>query len=225
MRIVLIGLVALAAAVLSACAQKPIEQQLAWVEHADPAKMLADSMRAGRVHFLTVCGFACGEPAVGFATYAHCYARVAGKLTIDPTGDLIQSKREDELKEKLFVFAKQYNTLLRAELDRTGRRQCPGGERWDAYFQALDSLARQVPAHPYVSFVLALKDVGGDRPDFQLHIQNERDLSPEIYQRACALAPRFGIVGRVRFTVTTGDINDHPKKQPGFSCSRGVVVR
>jgi hypothetical protein len=225
MHLPIIAVLALAAIAFRAPAQEDIERKLAWVESADPVKMFADSSHVGHTHFLTVCGYSCFEPEMDALEYAHCYAGAATKLTIDPTGDVIQSKRQSQLKGELFQFAKRYNTLVRKELDRTGRRHCPVEERWDGYWLALDSLAKQIPAHPYESFVLATTMELRDRPDFQLHVQDERDLSREIYTRVCALSPRYGIVGRVRFAVTTGNINDHPRRHPEFACVGGNVAQ
>jgi hypothetical protein len=216
--------IALVAITLRAPAQDSSERKLAWVESADPVKMFADSSRLGHTHFLTVCGYSCFEPEIGALTYAHCYARAATKLTIDPTGDFIQSKRHAELKRQLFQFAKRYNVLVREELDRTGRRNCPAEERWDGYWRALDTLATQIPAHPFESSISATIVELRGRPDFHLHVPDERDLSREIYTRACALAPRYGIAGRVQFAVSTGNINDHPKQHPEFACVGGNLA-
>jgi hypothetical protein len=207
-----------------AVAQARQEQLLAWVEHADPVEMLADSTRAGHHHFLTVCGIVCFEPGIGPVTYAHCYAGVASTLTVDPTFDVVVSKRHGDLKDSVFAFAKRYNALLLKQLDAAGKRLCPSTERWDDYWRALDSLAATIPAHPYKSFVMAFGTPRSATSAFQLHVQDVRDLSPTIYERACALAPRFGIDGRVRFEVTTGNINDRPKHHPAFVCFRGAVA-
>ena len=209
-------------------AQTEVELGLVWVESTTPAIMLADSTRAGHFHFLTVCGYGCEEPGLGALTYFHCYASAATKLTVDPTGDVIRSPRHGLLKDKVFRFAQQYNILLRAQLDSAGKRTCPASERWDDYWHAIDSVANRIPAHPYQSFVIAsvadTNDRGEVRGDFQLHVQDERDLSNATYYKVCALAPRFGITGRVRFDITTGNINDHPKRHPSFVCLRGTVA-
>jgi len=205
-------------------AQENAEHVLAWVESTTPAIMLADSTRAGHFHFLTVCGITCEEPGLGPLTYSHCYATAATTLTVDPTGDVLRSKRHGELKDKAFRFAERYNSLLRAQLDSAGKRGCSESERWDEYWHAIDSVARRIPAHPYQSFVIASVTNRNERGDFQLHVQDERDLSNVVYSRMCVLAPRFGITRPVRFDVTTGNINDHPKGHPSFTCSRGVVA-
>jgi hypothetical protein len=220
--LLLIG-IATAAAASPARGQTADERQLAWVEGANPGKMFADSVRAGRLHLLTVCGLGCAEPGVGTLTYAHCYARAVDRVVVDGTGDVIHSRRHQELKERIRAFAEQYNALVLTELDRTGQRHCPAGERWDAYWDALNALAEAVPGR-YRSFVTAVVELGPDQPDFRLHIQDERELSAKLYGRACALAPRFGLRGRVRFEVTTGNINDNPRRHPPFSCVRGRVT-
>jgi hypothetical protein len=203
-------------------AQSETERKLAWVETTTPARMLADSSRLGRVHFLTICDLYCHEPAMEALTYSHCYARIAGKLTVDPTGDAIRSQRHGVLKTKVAKFAETYNRLLRADLDRRGLRQCPDDEQWDQYWSALNSIvANSIPAQPSQSFVVnSFRDSGG--PDFQFHIQNERDTSIVLYRVACAMALRFGIRGRVEFSVTTGDFHD-PKLHKGFACLHGAL--
>jgi hypothetical protein len=226
-RTVILGL--LATSIMSSLrAQTEVERRLEWVESTTPAIMLADSTRAGHFHFLTVCGFACEEPGIGALTYFHCYAGAATKLTVDPTGDVIRSQRHGQLKGEMYRFAQHYNILLRAQLDSAGKRTCPASERWDDYWHAIDSVAHRIPAHPYESFVIAsaadTNDRGEVRGDFQLHVQDEHDLSNATYFKVCALAPRYGITGRVRFDVTTGNINDHPKRHPSFVCLRGTVA-
>jgi hypothetical protein len=222
-KLALVLLILLAAAGLFAYVHSP-ERQLAWLDRADPAAMAADSARTGRAHFLAVCGYACATPGVGTLTYARCYAGAATVVTIDPTGDVVASRRHAALKEKAGAFAARYNALTLTALDRAGRRGCPAAERWDEYWRALDSLAAQIPARPNYSFVIALDEGRAARGDFQLHVQDERDDVAALRASACALAPRFGIDGRVRFALTSGDINDHPKAHPGFVCLRGVVA-
>lgn len=203
------------------CAQSP-EQRLAWVDSVTPARMPDDSARVGHVHFLVVCGYACVTPAMGFSTYEHCYRGAAGTVVVDPTGDVIRSKRHGALKDSVYRFAKTYNELLRADLDHRGLRRCPVGKEWDAYWQALDSLARTIPAHPYVSFVLGSRGQP-EEPDFQLHVQDEHDLSNRLYEQVCALAPRFGIHGRVVIAVTSGNIDAHPKSHGTLTCVGGKL--
>ena len=207
-------------------AQTEVESPLVWVESTTPAVMLADSTRAGHFHFLTVCGYDCWEPGLGGLTYFHCYASAATRLTVDPTGDVIRSRRHGLLKDKVFRFARQYNILLRAQLDSAGKRTCPAGERWDDYFHAIDSVVKGIPAHPSVVIpsTAHTNNRGEVRGDFQLHVLDERDLSNAIFYKVCVLAPRFGITGRVRFDVTTGNINDHPRRHPSFVCLRGTVA-
>lgn len=207
----------------AARAQAP-EQLLAWVDRADASRMFADSAHAGHTHFLVVCGYACYTPGLGAITRAHCYAGEATDVVIDPTGDVVMSARQDTLKAKAAALAEAYNRLTVADLDRRGLKQCPSGERWEDYWSALDSLAKTIPAHPYESFVLALTAGPRHHPDFQFHVQDARDLSAALAPTVCALVARYGIQRTVRFAVTTGNINDHPKVHPGFSCRAGRVA-
>lgn len=200
------------------------ERSLAWVDDADPAAMFADSSRAGHAHFLAVCGYACVTPGVGSLTYAHCYRRSASVVTIDRTGDVIESDRHAALKRKAAELAERYNALTVAALDARGRRDCPAAERWDEYWRALNAVADAIPARPYRSFVLVVEDRAFATSDFQLHVQEERHLIPALRERTCALAPRFGIARRVRFVVTSGNINDHPKAHAPFTCLGGAVA-
>lgn len=213
--------VLLCAAVLIGCG--PRWRALEWVEKTTPERMLADANRTGRLHFLTVCGFTCREPTIGGITYAHCYAAIP-KVVVDPTGDVVASRREGQLKDEVEEFAERYNTLVRTELDSAGRRTCPSGERWDDYFYTVDSIARLIPANPYVSYVAGLLSVGGGKPDFELHVYDERTLAPRLYRQLCALAPKFGLLRRVGFTVTSGDPNRDLRTHPGLACLNGDVA-
>ena len=200
------------------------EADLEWVVKAPaPARMLADSLRRGRVRFLEVCGIACFTPGVGSVTYYKCYAAVAGISRADPTNEVIVSQRHDELKQRAFRFVERYNALLLDTLNRSGKRKCPPGERWDDYWHAVNSLAHALPAHPNHSFVTATAAAGPSERDFELHIQDTRDVSPKIYGGFCALAPTFGI-RRVTFSVTSGNVNDHPTRHRGFTCLAGKVT-
>jgi hypothetical protein len=214
----------LAFAVPGAVSAQASEQTLAWLDKADPVVMFTDSTRLNRVHFLEVCGLTCETPGMGPLTYGHCYAQEAGVLRIDATGDMITSDRHAALKEKALAFAKRYNNLVQESLDSSGKRHCPTTEQWDKYWGALEKLAEQIPAHPYASFVLGIGDPAFSHADFQLHVQDPVDLSLALYRRACALAIDSGILRRVRFLVTTGNINDNPTEHPGFACSRGTVA-
>lgn len=216
--------IALVAAVVAGCARSP-ERELAWLDQADPAKAFAESSRAGRLHFVEVCGIGCISPGVGILTRALCYPTAGASVEIDTTGDVIVSPRHMALKNKAYQFAERFNALVLSELNRTGRRSCPETERWDAFFSALDSVAKRIPAHPNHSFVEAFVDLGDGRPDFQLHVQDEADLNASLSRTMCALAPSFGVVEPVRFRVTTGDINDHPKQHPDFTCMRGTTTQ
>ena len=232
MRLFWVTAIALAVSTPAADAQRSgdrplewtLEQSLSWVESADPSTMLAEAMATGRPSFFTVCALACVEPAIRHLTYARCYATAAGKRVIDPTGDMISSERHLQLKARAFQLATRYNTLLREELDRTGRRRCQPGEEWDDYWIALTSLGGTGRTERITVSALALGDTSRDRSDFELNFQSEPDTATVIFERACALAPRYGIVGAVTFDVTSGDKSASPKRHPGFICRNGVMA-
>lgn len=212
-------LFALAPAALSA---QGGARRLAWLATANPDSMFADSLRAGRVRFLRVCGYSCERPGIGELTYAHCYAMTVPTTTIDPTGDVAESTRHAELKAKAMSFAARYNALTKAEVDRRGLRRCPVRARWDDYWHALDSLAKEVPAPRYQAWVAATVR-GRAKYDFQLHVQDEPSVPRGVATRACALAPRFGILTKVRIRVTRGNV-EHPIELRVLACERGVLL-
>jgi hypothetical protein len=86
------------------------------------------------------------------------------------------------------------------------------------------ALGNRVPRHPYGTSLSASINPRESASDFQLHVPSPADLSPMQRADLCALGPRFGIEGSVRFRVTTGDINNHPDTQQGFVCERGRVA-
>ena len=212
-------------AALTACWHETLDEQLAgmaWLESADPVKMLQDSMAVGRVPFLEVCGVACFTPELGPLTYEHCYRDAAGVRTIDPTGDYIESGRQEHLKRLAFQFATQYNRLLVEDLDARGERSCSEAEDWDSLWGALNDLAEGLPREPNPSFVGGLP---AGRNDFQLHVQKAEYLSRGLYAEMCQAAPVHGIRGQVQIRVTSGNINDDPEDHPGFECLDGAVVQ
>jgi hypothetical protein len=217
-----VGLVVLPSVASSAQPRSPVERELEWVLQARPEHMLADSLARGRSQFLEVCGNGCMTPNVRLLTYHKCYSHAARVLRVDSTSHIIMSPRHGELKEQVYEFAKAYDSMLLDTLDSRGKRHCPPNERWDDYWHAIDSIAHAIPARPHQSFVLASTAVGHDARDFSLHVQDERDISNTIFAAICSLAPRYGLGGRITFSVTSGNINNHPKKHSGFACVGGV---
>jgi len=206
---------------VSAC--KP-DDQLAWVRKADPARMVADDMRAGRVQFLQVCGSTCSTPGLGALTYAHCYRSTASTRVIDSTGSGIAPDAHADLKAQVARFAETYNRTLGTALDKSGKRTCGSKERWDDLWTAMNALARQVPQHPNATLIIAARDPGGSDDDFHLHVPDFVDLTRPLRERLCALVPQFGISGAVRFKVTSGDIKRQPVLWPYFRCLAGRVA-
>lgn len=206
----------------SACTSK---DELAWVGKADPARMLADDMRAGRMQFLEVCGRGCSTPGLGTLTYARCYQPTASTRVVDSTGDVIASDAHAQLKTQVARFAETYNQLLQAALDKSGKRGCGSGERWDDLWTAMNAVARQVPQHPHATVIIAARNPRTSEEDFHLHVPDYADLTPALRDRLCALVPQSGIKSAVRFKVTTGDINRQPVLWPYFTCVAGRVQR
>jgi len=219
------GCVSVVLACLTACGSGSVHQQIesmAWLETADPVVMLRDSLAAHRVHFLQVCGISCFTPGVGLLTYEHCYKTAADIKTIDPTGDVIVSDRQDHLKRLAWRFANRYNQLLVKALDSRGARACPETEQWDSLWTALNDIARQLPREPNESFVMALPP---GPAQFQLHVQKAQYLARDLYAQMCRAATAHGIHGRVVFQVTSGNINDHPHTHNGFTCRDGRLLQ
>lgn len=211
-------------ACVSACGHTSIDRQLddmAWLEGADPVAMLRDSLPTHSLHFLAVCGVSCVTPGIGFMTYEQCYKGAADVRTIDPTGDVIGSERQEHLKELAARFAGRYNRLLVKALDARGERSCPEGEQWDSLWTALNNIAKQLPQEPNASFVMALRD---NAAQFQLHVQKARYLTPALYERLCRAAPAHGIHRQLVIRVSSGNINDHPEMHESIRCKDGKLL-
>jgi hypothetical protein len=198
-----------------------VEQQLAWADKADPALMLAASIRAGQFQFLAVCWYSCTTPAVGVVTYSQCYRTIAKVHTVDPTGDVIQSAEHERLKNKAEHVAEDYNTRMMAWLDSTGKRTCPAGERWDELWRAMIAFGDSEPLH---RFGVTANGEPSKGSDFHLHFGSLADLTTEVKGHLCSLPPLFGISRPVQFKVTTGDINHNPTEHPGLTCAQGKVA-
>jgi hypothetical protein len=195
---------------------------LDWIDTASSRRMLASAIAAKRFEFLSVCGYACGTPGIGFTQYQHCYNNGAQIRVIDPTGDVIESDRHERLKGRAAALATEYNVLMLRLLDSLGRRTCPAGERWDDLFMDLSHLADGIPRHPFYNSASAFS--AGSDADFQFHVSAERDLSPAIIARICTLPPKRGIRRQVRVQITTGNINASPKHYPTIRCLDGRVA-
>ena len=89
---------------LAACsAQEPLN----WVDTADPVKAIHQDIGAGRLRFLSICGYACELPGVGDLNYARCYSAAASVETVRGTSDVIRSDRHLRLQRTAWAFACQ----------------------------------------------------------------------------------------------------------------------
>ena len=201
------------------------ESALAWVDHADPARMFEDSARAGHVEFLEVCGYTCWTPNLDSWTYLRCYRAVPIRR-IDPTYDVIYSATHDRLKAAAAQFAADYNTRVARWLDDSGRRTCAAGEQWSEYWKALEDAAGLMPLDSNVvgRGLLPSFDPGKDGYDFQLYVAERGRLTTAHKRRLCQLAPVYGIVGPVRFSVTRQRGLGDFEPGRGFICRRGRVA-
>jgi hypothetical protein len=219
------SLLVLAFVALSTCSpQSPpvLQRELERVRSADPATMLREALRSGRIEFLEVCGLGCGTPNLGVLTYHRCYGSVAKVRTIDSAGDVIVSDLQETFKREAARLAESYNPMLVAALDSLGKRSCGSTEQWDELWRAMQVVAEEVPQNPYVTSILASVNPRRDGYDFQLHVPDSLSITGQLFAHLCSLPQQFGIA-KVQVKVTTGDINNGPEARPGFSCTNGKV--
>jgi hypothetical protein len=199
------------------------EEQLAWVERAAPAVFFDQDIRAGLFRFFSVCDYSCDVRGLGHLNYTRCYSTAARLQVIEGTSDVIESSRHEELQQKAFSFASQYNQLLTKRLDALGKRACPPGEDWDSLLRALsEHIWKMTPEPPTASVAASDKPIA-DGQDFKIHIPNASQFSHGAQSSICAIVTESGIRRRVRFFATFGDMRN-PKASQRFSCEASEVA-
>jgi hypothetical protein len=196
---------------------------LQWPDTVSATSLFRSAIAANRFEFLAVCGYACGSPRVGWTQYRHCYSHVASIRTMDPTGDVIESNRHLQLKNRAWALADTVNQWVLRRLDSLSMRECPAGEDWDELFLAMNRLADSLPHDPFQSSAVAL-DPATDREAFQFHTPNPVHQTSGLRTRLCQLPHSFGIHRTVRIALTSGDVNDNPKRHGDVVCVAGRVA-
>jgi len=192
------------------------------VDTADPVKAIHQDIGAGRLRFLSICGYACELPGVGDLNYTRCYSAAASVETVRGTSDVIRSDRHLRLQRTAWAFASQYNELLASHLDSLEKRTCPPGEQWDALLYALTGHIREIRPHSAQSWVAASDEPDQRGHDFQINFPDST-VSPAYRTVVCNIVAHHGILRHVRFTETVGDATN-PLATQRFACKAGTLI-
>lgn len=207
---------------LSACSRDlpspdllQLDDRLDWVYRLKPDTMLATVLRSHHYKFLEFCSYSCEAYGLrrqggGFATYNRCYSRVAEARPIVGTSDYVPDRQLASRQDTAFKLARAYNGLLAEALDSLGKSSCPRGERWDGFASAIYETHQILGGRLYVASET-------EKYDVYLRVTDSTAHDVNFIAHLCALAPRFGIMGKVRLAFESSA----PRK---IACVAGRVT-
>ncbi len=127
----------------AADAEAWLQQELGWVENANPAQWVKQDQAQRHYRFMSVCSLGCGIVGVGEVTVRMCHPTLPVD-TVDKTTEAVQNERHAELKKKAKAFAETYNRLMAADLKTMGVGECPPPVDWEQANTEITGLLDQV---------------------------------------------------------------------------------
>lgn len=98
-------------------------QMLRWLDNANAEITFQNDLRSKRLRFFVVYGITTFIPSVGKINHERCYKGIE-LTTIEGTSDAYQSPEHRRLTELAYKFAKSYNLLMKAYIDRQRDYSC-----------------------------------------------------------------------------------------------------
>jgi len=179
---------------------------------------LEADIKSKKINFLSVCGYSCSTPGIGFVDRIFCYDQVGKPKVIDGTDDVILDRDQARLKINAAQYARAYNLQLIDYLNSEEKRSCLREEEWTAAWLAtnkiivnMDNIYSSISA-PYTR-----------NDDFLVSLRN--DHNPEdLMSTICTSFRSHGVRSTFGVKVThSGMVRDKWESRDlyQFSCTDG----
>jgi hypothetical protein len=186
----------------AADAEAWLQQELGWVEGADPAQWVKQDQARRHYRFMSVCSLGCGIVGVGEVTVRMCHPTLPVD-TVDKTTEAVQNERHAELKKKARAFAETYNRLMAAELKTIGAGECPPPVDWEQANSEITGMLDQVYSSGFRGDVY----VHDQKRAFQIRLPRGVKVA-DVHKPLCEIIGRNGLKDLAALEVKSVDTTD-----------------
>ncbi|MGE3333493.1 MAG: hypothetical protein AB7I36_07610 [Rhodospirillaceae bacterium] len=179
-----------------------LQQELGWVEGADPAQWVKQDQAQRHYRFMSVCSLGCSIVGVGEVTVRMCHPTLPVD-TVDKTTEAVQSERHAALKKQAKAFAETYNRLMAADLKAMGAGDCPPPVDWEQANTEITGMLDQVYSSGFRGDVY----VHDQKRAFQIRLPRGVKVA-DVHKPLCDIIGRNGLKDLAALEVKSVDTTE-----------------